>query len=117
MPQEIDWIRAPESVDANLVLRIKVGKYGVVKAYGNFAWSSSKLNRYDINDPSKAAALGIDNLYGYLNTSYKNQIGKKWAYFIGTSYTSNQDNYSLDDEEVKESTQGGHVKLAFGYTE
>ncbi len=116
VPQDIDWIRAPESVDANLVLRNKVGKYGVVKAYGNFTWSSSKLNRYDINDPSKAAALGIDNLYGYLNTSYKNQIGEKWAFFIGTSYNSNQDRYSLDDEEVKENTQGGQVKLAFSGT-
>ncbi len=116
IPQEIDWIRAPESVDANLVLRNKVGKYGVVKAYGNFTWSSSKLNRYDINDPSKAAALGIDNLYGYLNTSYKNQIGEKWAFFIGAAYTSNQDNYTMDDYEVKENTQGGQVKLAFAGT-
>ena len=113
VPQEIDWIRAPEVLDANLVLRNKIGKYGMVKAYGNLTWSTSELNRYDINDPSKVMSLGIDNLYGYLNTSYKNQIGKKWAFFIGTSYTSNQDNYSLDDEEVKESTKGGQLKLAF----
>ncbi len=113
VPQEIDWISAPESVDANLVLRNKVGKYGVVKAYGNFTWSTSRLNQYNIDDPSNVSTLGIDNVYGYLNTSYKDLIGKNWTYFIGMSYTSNQDIYDLDEEEIRENTKGSQVKLTF----
>ncbi len=110
--QEIDWTRAPESVDANLVLRNKVGKYGLIKAYGNFIGSTSKLNLYDIDDPLKITELGLDNLYGYLNTSYKDIIGKKWSYMIGSSYTSSQDNYTFEQEDVEENTRGGQVKLA-----
>ncbi len=44
----------------------KVGKDGMIKAYGNFTWSTSKLNVYDIDEPSKKINLEMSNLYGYL---------------------------------------------------
>jgi hypothetical protein len=113
VPQDIDWIHDPESVDANLVLRNKIGQYGIIKAYGNFNWSTSKLNSYDIDDPSHKTAIGLDNLYGYFNTSYKDLLGSKWSYLIGTSYSSSQDKYSFEQNTVHENTRGGQFKLAF----
>ena len=111
--QNMDWVDAPESVDANLVLRNKVGKYGILKAYGNFTWSTSQMNYYDIDEPSNKTAMRLDNLYGYLNTSYKDVLGKKWSYSIGASYSSSQDSYSFEQDEVNENTSGGQVKLVF----
>ena len=113
VPQNIDWISPPESVDANMVLRNKTGKAGLIKAYGNFTWSISKMYQYDIDDPSIKTGFRLDNLYGYLNTSYKNIIGKDWSYFVGASYSSNHDDYSFDKITVNENTSGGQVKLAF----
>jgi hypothetical protein len=113
VPQNIDWISPPESVDANLVLRYRVGKIGIIKAYGNFMLSTSQMYQYDIDDPLKKTAFRLDNMYGYLNTSYKNILGKKWSYVVGTSYSSNRDDYSTDKIEVYENTTGGQVKLAF----
>lgn len=113
VPQNIDWIKAPESVDANMVLRNKVGKYGMLKAYGNFTWSNSQMNQYSIDDPTLKTPMQMHNLYGYLNTSYKDIIGKKWSYLIGTSYSKAGDDYSFEGVEVKEQTSGGQVKLAF----
>jgi len=113
VPQDVDWINPPESVDANLVLRNKVGKIGIIKAYGNFTWSTSRMYRMDIDDPNLKTSSRLDNLYGYLNTSYKNSIGKKGSYFVGASYSTNQDNYSLDTMTVSENTTGNQVKLAF----
>lgn len=113
IPQNIDWIDAPESVDANLVLRNKVGEYGIFKAYGNFTWSTSQMNFYDIDVPSEKTSMELDNLYGYVNTSYKDVLGKKWSYIIGASYSSSQDNYSFEHDEVNENTKGGQVKMAF----
>ena len=113
VPQNIDWISAPESVDANLVLRNKVGEYGIIKAYGNFTWSTSQMNFYNVDDPTEKTAMGLYNLYGYYNTSYKNIIGKSWSYFVGASYTASQDIYSFENNEVNEQTKGGQLKLAF----
>lgn len=113
VPQNIDWLSAPESVDANLVLRNKVGRYGILKAYGNFTWSTSQMNFYDIDEPSEKTKMGLDNLYGYFNTSYKDVIGKKWTYSIGTSYSSSHDTYSFEQEEVNENAEGGQLKAAF----
>ena len=113
IPQNIDWIKAPESVDANLVLRNKVGRYGIIKAYGNFTWSNSKMNQYSIGDPSIKTPMQMRNLYGYLNSSYKDIIGKMWSYLVGASYSSAKDDYSFEGAEVTEQTSGGQVKAVF----
>ena len=113
VPQNIDWISPSESVDANMVFRNNIGKSGIIKGYGNFMWSTSQLYRYDIDDPTKKIAIGMDNKYGYLNTSYKNVLGKSWTYLVGASYSSNRDDYSFENIEVNENTSGSQVKLAF----
>jgi hypothetical protein len=113
VPQNIDWIKAPESVDANLVSRIKTGKTGIIKAYGNYTWSSSKLYQHDIDDPLLKTAIDMDVLYGYFNTSYKNIIGKNWSYFVGASYSTSKDDYIFEQSRMNENTSGGQLKLAF----
>jgi hypothetical protein len=113
IPQNIDWTKAPESVDANVVLRNKVSKYGIIKAYGNFTWSTSRMNYYDIDQPLAKNPMTMNNLYGYLNTSYKNVIGKSWTYFIGGSYGASNDDYLLEEAQVAEDIKGGQLKLSF----
>jgi hypothetical protein len=113
IPQNIDWVDPPESVDANLVFRNKLGKSGIIKAYGNFTWSTSQMYVYSIDDPEVKNTLKLDNLYGYFNTSYKNSLGKKWSYLAGLSYSINQDMYSLDTATINDRTSGGQLKMAF----
>jgi len=113
VPQNIDWIKAPESVDANLVLRNKIGQYGIIKAYSNLTWSTSQMNQYSIDDPSIKTPMVMDNHYGYLNTSYKNIIGKSWSYIAGASYSAAKDIYAFEGAEVRERNSGGQVKVAF----
>jgi hypothetical protein len=113
IPQNIDWIDPPESVDANLVFRNKIGKSGIIKGYGNFTWSTSQMYQYSIDEPNLNSPLALDNLYGYINTSYKNSLGKKWSYHTGVSYSTNQDDYTFDTVSVSDHTSGGQFKLAF----
>jgi hypothetical protein len=113
IPQNIDWTDPPESVDANLVLRKKTGRTGILKAFGNFLWSTSQWYQHDIDVPAKKQEIRLDNLYGYFNSSYKNIIGKKWMYFVGSSWCSNHDEYSFENSDVIENTSGGQIKLAF----
>ena len=100
-------------MDANLVLRNKVGKYGILKAYGNFTWSTSLMNYYDIDTPTEKAAMQLDNLYGYFNTSYKDIIGQRWSYIIGASFSSSKDTYSFEPDIVNEHNSGGQFKATF----
>jgi hypothetical protein len=113
IPQNIDWVDPPESVDANLVFRNKIGKSGIIKAYGNFTWSTSQMYNYSIDDPGIKNTLQLDDLYGYFNTSYKNSLGKKWSYLTGFSYSANHDVYSFDTAAIDDRTSGGQLKLAF----
>ena len=113
IPQNIDWICPPESVDANLAFRNKTGKTGIIKAYGNFTWSTSQMYQYSIDEPAVKTAMNLDNMYGYFNTSYKNSLGKKWSYLAGASYSLNQDEYTFDTVAVNDHTSGGQLKLAF----
>ncbi len=113
IPQNIDWIYPPESVDANLAFRNKTGKTGIIKAYGNFTWSTSQMYQYSIDEPAVKTAMNLDNLYGYFNTSYKNSLGRKWSYLAGASYSINQDEYTFDTVAVNDHTTGGQLKLAF----
>ena len=113
VPQQIEWNDPPESVDANLVFRRKAGKNGLIKAYGNFTWSTSEMVRPDIDDPTVNSPLRLDGYYGYLNTSYKNIIGKKWTWMAGFSWSGNFDNYGIAGMNVRENSSGGQAKLAF----
>ncbi len=113
IPQNIDWKDPPESVDANLVFRNKAGKTGIIKAYGNLTWSTSRMYQYSIDEPTVRTTLKLDNLYGYINTSYKNSLGKKWSYLTGISYSVNQDDYTFDTVAVSDYNSGGQFKAAF----
>ncbi len=111
--QTNDWVKQPESAQANLAGRQNVGNSGMLKVYGNISTNQFSFYQPDILDPSLKTLISITNNYGYGNVSLKNTIGNSWTYKTGVSYTVNTDDINLENETIKETTKGVHIKSVF----
>jgi outer membrane cobalamin receptor len=108
--QEIDWIKAPQSLEGSAAFRQQVGDDGLLKLYGNFNRSRLSLYQHSIDDISQKSLLDLTNEYEYLNGSYKNVINDDWNLRGGVSYTQNKDKIIRSGDEIFETTTGVHVK-------
>ena len=108
--QTTDWINEPESGQASVAARHRVGNTGMLKLYGLFSANHFSLYMHDIINPSVRSRVDIKNNYLYANTSFKNTLGNSWSYRIGLSYTINTDDIYLENETIRENTKGAHIK-------
>ncbi|MBX2962686.1 MAG: TonB-dependent receptor [Cyclobacteriaceae bacterium] len=111
--QEVDWQRAPESLEASSAYRQRVGKSGMFKVYGNYNHSNFALYDHAIADPSIKVLQDLANNFGYINASYKGSINSKWSVRSGLSYTGIQNHVGLNTLKFKEDENGLHAKVAF----
>ncbi|MCC6282494.1 MAG: TonB-dependent receptor [Saprospiraceae bacterium] len=124
LPQNIDWIKAPQSGGAELILRHQTKQEGMVKLYGSANRSAMSMNYPDAFQPEQTNPLSLlaDNVY--LNTSYRSQVGK-WTMFAGLAYTWNRDSIgsNIAQRKIQQSAQARFtlsrsysrkVKLKFG---
>lgn len=103
--QENDWVKAPESAQANLAVRQMIGNTGMLKVYGNMS-----TNNFRLYQGPNRELVDIKNNYFYGNASFKNLLGKKWSYHTGASITHNEDIILNGQEDIVEITKGGHLK-------
>ncbi|HRJ28311.1 MAG TPA: TonB-dependent receptor [Cyclobacteriaceae bacterium] len=111
--QEVDWEKAPVSIEGSSAYRQRVGKSGMFKVYGNFNHSNFSLHHHDIDDPDVTTLIDINNNFRYLNGSYKTSLNEKWSLRSGLSYTLTQNDVQQDDVRVKEYDEGIHSKVVF----
>lgn len=108
--QSTDWLREPESAQASMAARQMVGTSGMIKAYALMSTNRFSLYQYDILNPSQKNLIDLKNNYIYANTSINNTLKKTWTYFAGLSYTNSTNEILLENETIKESTKGAHIK-------
>lgn len=124
VPQRIDWIRAPQSGGAELIVRHRTKKEGMFKLYGSTNRSGMRMQYPDVFQPEQSSPLSLlaDNYY--LNTSYRGQL-KKWTLFAGIAGTWNRDSIETDiaNTKIQQSVQarftlnrsfGNRFRLKFG---
>lgn len=106
LPQNIDWIKAPQSGGAELILRHQTKQEGMFKLYGSTNRSVMRMNYPDAFQPEQTNPLSLlaDNVY--LNTSYRGQVNK-WTLFAGLAYTWNRDSIgsNIAQNKIQQSTQ------------
>jgi hypothetical protein len=124
--QEIDWKKAPISMDGSVAFRQQVGKHGMIKVYGNFNRANFSLYHHDIDDNGKTQLHELENNYRYINAFHRGSVNKNWSIRSGLSYTyirnENQfENLSKDDIEkgihiktVLEGSLSDHVEIKSG---
>jgi len=109
--QEIDWKKAPASLEGTAAYRQKIGKDGIFKFFGNFTSTSFSLYNHDILDPSLKQQFNLTNGYRYGNGSYMQPLNEKWLLRTGLSYSYNSNDIELDGKPMGETEQGIHAKV------
>jgi hypothetical protein len=114
--QRVDWKTAPISMEGSTAYRLKVGKSGMLKLFGNFNNSTFKMYIPTILDPSVKAPYSLINNYVYGNATYQTLLNEKWDMRSGLSYTYNKNDVTLGDSLLNEAEKGVHVKSVVEHT-
>ncbi|HEY9048835.1 MAG TPA: TonB-dependent receptor [Ohtaekwangia sp.] len=109
--QRIDWIDAPVSIEGSGAFRQEVGKTGMVKVYGNFNHSNYAIYQHNIDDYTSKFRYDLTNNYRYLNGFYKQALNDSWMMRGGLSYTYQQNNAIVDQDNIVETEKGIHAKM------
>ncbi|MDH5398770.1 MAG: TonB-dependent receptor [Cyclobacteriaceae bacterium] len=112
--QQNDWVKAPESIEANASLRQQYGKTGLWKSYMHANHTAFQVNQAM---PGEASPLNIHrvNDYQYFNNSFKNVLKGSWSYRAGLAYSRSVDRLSTSAGSVDEGDEEWHVKGVFYY--
>ncbi len=108
--QEIDWDKAPVSIEGSGAFRHKVGRDGLFKFYGNFSRSNFSLHQHDIDDYNNSQLFDLTNSYQYINGFYKNHINDDWMVRGGVSYTGLATVTRTNENTIREYQRGVHFK-------
>ena len=100
--QNFDWSQAPQGIGTTLSLRQKFNKNGMIKMYGQFGTSSSKLTYPGYLDVDRTNQVSLKDENSYINATFKDSHGKKLISNGGLSYTYNKNNFDVSGEEIIE---------------
>lgn len=113
MPQLTEWEKPPESINGSVFFKKQVSENGFLKVFSSFGYST--LSLYSLNPdnlPVKNKFSNINtNYYGFAN--YKNVIGDKWRYFIGASYSFDDDHKYFDTINISSEKSLAQGKVIF----
>lgn len=113
--QNDQWEKAPQSLNGSLVYRYKIKKTGLLKVYVSASHGSLDLFRKDSQTLTKKLPLKVENLYAYVNVSYRNLLSDKWSVFAGMSYNFSKDDLVADREKIAAQERGIHLKNTWTY--
>ncbi|WP_436516988.1 TonB-dependent receptor [Ekhidna sp. To15] len=114
-PQNLNWDKAPTSLDGNFAYRLKTSKTGLLKFYTNLSTSRMELFESDIVNPEVDHPVKVSNDYGHFNASYRELITDKWGIRGGLSLTQSDDFASISTNSRAQQLRGGHVKVVADY--
>ncbi|WP_245624042.1 TonB-dependent receptor [Flavihumibacter petaseus] len=92
--QRVDYFRVPEFQYADGNFRIKTSKTGMLKGYATFQGNQLGLRSTDVDSLALKNAFTLKNHNIYFNLSWKESLSRSWRIYIGSSYSTNKDNYS-----------------------
>ncbi|HEY3372238.1 MAG TPA: TonB-dependent receptor, partial [Prolixibacteraceae bacterium] len=114
-PQNYDWSKAPESASAALSIRQKTSKTGLIKVYSSFDNGHFTLRQQNLNPGGQPLDYKLANDNIFMNASWHDQLGEKWAMTTAASFTDNKDDIHFDQTAVVKQIQGTHVKNVVSY--
>jgi hypothetical protein len=113
--QNYNWPKAPESTTGAVSLRQMTSKTGMLKFYSsldNGHFTVGQQNLYAGGTPSD---FNLANNNTFVNASWHDQLGKRWAIASAASYTDNKDNIHFEQTKVVQYIRAVHIKNVFTY--
>lgn len=113
--QNIDFERAPRTLQGQVLYRHKFGKDGMLKGFAQMSGSQFVVWQPQPGEKGRGQRVAIDNIFGFGNASYKKEIGKKWISRGGVSLSRNTDKVEIDTNKFQTDNALFHVKQKLTY--
>lgn len=118
--QNVEWTRVPDNLGSSLTYRLKIGKAGMLKAYGMYSDARVGINFRDAGprDPSAAIPngdgftdLNLRNRNAFITSTYTTAWnGGNWLLNTGLSYSRNTDAMTYDGSNMNRSDERTQVR-------
>lgn len=108
--QKYEWELAPMGYEGNIIFRQKVGKEGLLKAYGSYSYGRSKLQYPDYKDPRSLMDIDLKENNSYFNTTWSDRVGENWISKGGLSYSDDRSAYVLGEDLLDELIKSTRLK-------
>lgn len=114
-PQNYNWPKAPESTTGAISLRQMTSKTGMLKVYCSLDNGHFTVGQQNLDAGGLPYYFNLANNNAYMNASWHDQLGKKWAMTSAASYTDNRDNIHFEQTKVLQHIQAGYLKNVISY--
>lgn len=108
--QQVDWLKTPQGVDGTLMYRLKAGKTGLFKIFGNFSHNSSGLF-YPNTETGENQNIFLKGTNVYLNNTWNSMIGEKWMMQAGLALNFDRQRFDLNQDLVRTDQKMFQAKL------
>src|SRR6185437_13011014 len=98
--QKFDYFKVPVVQEADANFRIKTSPSGMLKYYGYFSSTDVGFRNQDVDSLNMKDAFGLKNFNMYHNLSWKDYLGNGWKINVGTSYSTNKDNITMELQDA-----------------
>jgi hypothetical protein len=114
VPQNLQWEKAPQNLNAEVLLRHKFSKRSLLKVF--YANQSAQLGVYQAMPGENTPTLvNLNNRFHYGNLNYEQAWGTRWLLNTGVAYSLNQDYTNMDTLDLKERESLFHLKSTLSY--
>jgi len=114
-PQNYHWTDEPESTTGAISFRQKTSKTGMFKFYSSLDNGSFTVSQKNIDAGGQLTDYKLANDNVFMNASWNDKLGEKWAISSAASVTNNKDDIHFDQTHVFKKIQGNYLKSALSY--
>jgi hypothetical protein len=95
-----DYFDMPEYHTGDANFRFKTSKTGFIKYYGYFSYNKVGIRTQSLDSVGYKDVFHLKNFNIYHNLSWKENLGAKWKFNTGVSYTNNRDDIKGKNEDA-----------------
>lgn len=107
----LEFDQAPEGYNAAFNFRQQTSDDGLWKVYATYDARRLGLQLPNIEQPDQLTPFAAVNKNTYLNTSLKEGLNDNWAIYAGASYADQDDQFTIDGQEVITRNQLAQTKV------
>jgi vitamin B12 transporter len=95
-----DYFNIPQYHTGDANFRFRTSKSGFIKYYGYFSHNKVGIRTESLDSSGYKDVFRLKNFNIYHNLSWKENLGARWKFNTGVSYTNNKDNIKGNSEDV-----------------
>lgn len=113
-PQNMEWEDPFQGYSGQLIFRHQPKENSILKIQANGTTNHMKMRFPDMEEVTRLNPLQLDNDNYFGSISYQTILDEKWTWFVGGSYTFNEDRIT-EKFDLKDQEQSTQFKSTLSY--